>query len=63
MSDRVTWERCRSCGRTAAVGWTTIRRATGEPFLEVPPDLDRLSGCRLTEQDLTTALPSPLAMS
>jgi hypothetical protein len=63
MSDRVTWERCPSCGRTAAVGWTTIRRATGEPFLEDPTDLDYVSGCQLTEQDLTTALPSPLATS
>jgi hypothetical protein len=63
MSDRVTWESCPSCGRTAAVGWTPIQRAPGEPFLAVPTELDCLSGCHLTEHDLTTAFPSRLVMT
>ena len=45
MSDRVTWEVCPICGDLAAVGWTTIRWATGEPFQDFATEFDCPSGC------------------
>jgi hypothetical protein len=39
MSERITWEVCPGCGRTAAVGWLD-----GQPV-----EFDCTAGCRLTE--------------
>jgi hypothetical protein len=41
MSERVTWEVCPTCGRTAAVGWLN------GSVVEV----DCTSGCRLSNAD------------
>jgi hypothetical protein len=38
MSDRITWEVCPGCGRTAAVGWLD----------DQPVEFDCTAGCRLT---------------
>jgi hypothetical protein len=42
MSERVTWERCPVCGRTAAVGWID----------DVPVEFDCTAGCRLPTAEL-----------
>jgi hypothetical protein len=38
MSDRITWEVCPGCGRTAAVGWLD----------DQPVEFDCTAGCRPT---------------
>ena len=38
MSDRITWEDCPGCGRTAAVGWLN----------DQPLEFDCTAGCQLT---------------
>jgi hypothetical protein len=38
MGDRVTWEVCPGCGRTAAVGWID----------DEPVEFDCTAGCELT---------------
>src|SRR3954466_535214 len=47
MSDRVTWETCTTCGELAALGWTLVEGAHGEPVGEVLVEIDCPSGCRV----------------
>jgi predicted RNA-binding Zn-ribbon protein involved in translation (DUF1610 family) len=49
MSERITWETCPACGRTAAVGWQPVGR--GEPA-EDAVEFDCPSGCELTESEV-----------
>lgn len=51
MSERVTWEQCPRCGRSAAVGWGMpwTGRTSAE---EVPVEYDCPSGCELDPDEL-----------
>ncbi|NYJ07186.1 hypothetical protein [Petropleomorpha daqingensis] len=55
MSDRVTWEKCPKCGAPAAVGWTTVAWASGEPVEDEPTEIDCTSGCQLNSDEVQDA--------
>ncbi len=55
MSERVTWERCPSCGAPAAVGWHPTVPHGGEPAREDPVEFDCTSGCLVTVSEIVHA--------
>lgn len=52
MSERVTWEQCPRCRKTAAVGWVTIDSTDDTEAEEVAEEYDCPSGCRLDPDEL-----------
>jgi hypothetical protein len=60
MSDRVTWETCSTCGELAALGWTLVEGAHGEPVGEVLVEIDCPSCCRVVPLTQRAAVHTPV---